>query len=88
MAYSILDEEERALMLTDKPSADILGLGYRTMSGPELDRIQMLKEMGAEMLDVIRSSGSSRELELAQTRLEEAIFWAVKHVALNGAQSG
>ena len=58
------------------------------MSGPELDRIQTLKEMGAEMLDVIRSSGSSRELELAHARLEESIFWAVKHVALNGTPSG
>ncbi len=69
-------------------SADILGLGYRTLSGPELERVQALKELGAEMLDIIHATGASRELDLAQSRIEEAIFWAVKHVALNGTSSG
>lgn len=65
-------------------SADVLGIAYRPMSGPELDRIHAFKEMGMEMIDLMRATGRSRELDLAQTRLEEAVFWAVKHVALNG----
>ena len=71
-----------------QPAADVLGISYRPMSGPEVNRIHAFKEMGTEMLDLMRETGSSRELELAQTRLEEAVFWAVKHVALNGASSG
>lgn len=72
-------------MSNPQASADILGVEYRQMSGAELNRIHALKEMGMEMLDLMREAGSSRELDLAQTRLEEAVFWSVKHVALNGA---
>ena len=75
-------------MSSPQPAADVLGISYRPMSSPEVNRIHAFKEMGMEMLDLMRETGSSRELELAQTRLEEAVFWAVKHVALNGANSG
>lgn len=68
-----------------QPTADVLGISYRPMSGPEVDRIHAFKEMGMEMLDLMRQTGSSRELDLAQTRLEEAVSWAVKHIALHGA---
>ncbi len=72
-------------MSKPQSSADVLGITYRQLSDTELNRIYAFKEMGTEMLGLMRESGSSRELELAQTRLEEAVFWAVKHVALNGA---
>ena len=72
-------------MSSQPPCADVLGISYRTMSGSEVDRIHSFKEMGMEMLELMRGTGRSRELELAQTRLEEAVFWAVKHVALHGA---
>lgn len=68
-------------------SADVLGIAYRSMSSAEINRIHSFKEMGMEMLELMRESGDSRELCLAQNRLEEAVFWAVKHVALNGAES-
>ncbi len=63
---------------------DVFGLEYRPLSGDEITRIGALKEMGMEMLELMQATGDSREMEAARTRLEEAVIWSVKHVALHG----
>ena len=67
---------------------DIFGIECRHFSGAEIDRIHAFKELAAEMLMLINATGTSRELEAAQTRLEEAVIWSVKHVARHGLADG
>lgn len=38
------------------------------------------KDMGLEFHKFISSLGTSRELSLAKTKIEEAVMWAVKHI--------
>lgn len=53
---------------------------YRLLSDEEKDRMVRLKDAGAAFIREIEATGSSRELSLAKTKVEEAVFWAVKHV--------
>ena len=53
---------------------------YRVLSGDEKARMQAIKDKGLELHTLIGSIGKSRELSLAQTKTEEAVMWAVKHV--------
>ena len=70
------------------PPQDIFGIECRHFTGAEINRIHEMKEAAAELLALIRASGRSRELEAAQTRLEEAVIWSVKHVARHGLPDG
>lgn len=62
---------------------------YRILSEAEKQNMQAIKDKGADFLELLHSVGgtapslgrlSSRELSLAQTKIEEAVMWAVKHV--------
>lgn len=53
---------------------------YRVLTDDEKAQMQALKDKGLELHALIESIGTSRELYLAQTRVEEAIMWAVKHL--------
>ncbi|PDT80591.1 hypothetical protein [Sinorhizobium sp. BJ1] len=53
---------------------------YRVLSDEEKARMSAIKDKGAELLALIESCGSSRELSIAKTKTEEAVMWAVKHV--------
>lgn len=53
---------------------------YRVLSDDEKAIMAKLKDMGLEFHDYINSLGSSRELSLAKTKVEEAVMWAVKHI--------
>lgn len=53
---------------------------YRVLSDEEKARMVRFKDIGAEFLKAIEDAGSSRELSLAKTKIEEAVMWAVKHV--------
>jgi hypothetical protein len=53
---------------------------YRVLSDDEKALMVKIKDLGAEFLNVIEGVGSSRELSLAKTKIEEAVMWAVKHV--------
>jgi hypothetical protein len=47
------------------------------------NQIQLIKDFGVDfcaVLDIIGASGSSRELSLAKTKIEEAVMWATKHL--------
>ena len=53
---------------------------YRVLTDEERQQMQTVKDKGLEFHEYIRSLGASRELSLAQTKVEEAVMWAVKHL--------
>lgn len=53
---------------------------YRVLSDDEKKQMAHFKDLGLEFLTACDSVGSSRELSLAKTKIEEAVMWAVKHV--------
>ena len=53
---------------------------YKVLSDDEKAAMVKIKDMGLEFHTYCQSRGKSRELSLAQTKVEEAVMWAVKHV--------
>jgi hypothetical protein len=53
---------------------------YRVLSDAEKDQMREIKDKGLEFWQLVGGLGSSREISLAQTRIEEATMWAVKHI--------
>ena len=53
---------------------------YRVLTDKEKASMREVKDMGAELHDLVASLGESRELSLAKTKVEEAVMWAVKHI--------
>lgn len=62
---------------------------YRVLTDAEKADMVQIKDLGAAFLSVLHRIGgtdvaggrmSSRELSIAQTKAEEAVMWAVKHV--------
>jgi len=54
---------------------------YRVLDELEKAQMQAIKDKGLELHELIESIGQSRELSLAKTKTEEAVMWAVKHIA-------
>lgn len=68
---------------------NVMRHNYRVLTDREKDEMQALKDTGLEFVFLLHSIGNtapeddrqaSRELSLAQTKIEEAVMWAVKHV--------
>lgn len=63
---------------------------YRVLSDVEKKQMKDIKDTGSEFLGqlqgIARYGGhdmpgrESRELEIAKTKIEEAVMWAVKHI--------
>ena len=53
---------------------------YRELSDKEQDLIKRIKDLGEEFVSVVGELEPSREVSLAQTKMEEAVMWAVKHI--------
>lgn len=53
---------------------------YKVLSDAEKAAMLKIKDDGLALHAYIASLGKSRELSLAQTKVEEAVMWAVKHV--------
>lgn len=62
---------------------------FRVLSDAEKELVAAIKDKGQEMLALLHKAGctearqnkmGSRELSIAQTKIEEAVMWAVKHV--------
>lgn len=53
---------------------------YRTLSDEEKKQMSDVKDLGLQLHELVSRMGSSRELSLAKTKIEEAVFWACKHV--------
>lgn len=54
---------------------------YRVLSDAEKAQMVELKDLGAAFINACNAIGKSRELSLAITNAEQAVMWAVKHVA-------
>lgn len=53
---------------------------YRILSDVEKTAMRDLKDLGLSFITKCQSLGTSRELSLAITNVEQAVMWAVKHV--------
>lgn len=53
---------------------------YRVLTDAEKANMQAIKDKGLEFHALIEGMGSSREISLAKTKVEEAVMWAVKHI--------
>lgn len=62
---------------------------YRVLNDDEKMLMGRIKDVGNEFLALLHQAGgtnpdggrlASRELSLTQTKIEEAVMWAVKHV--------
>lgn len=53
---------------------------YKVLSDAEKEAMKTVKDMGLEFHNYIVALGSSRNLSLASTKIEEAVMWAVKHI--------
>jgi hypothetical protein len=53
---------------------------YRVLSDAEKIAMQKVKDLGLQMHGYFDSLGTSREMSVAKTKIEEAVMWAVKHL--------
>lgn len=70
-------------------SNNIMRHNYRPLSDTEKADMAALKDSGLAFIEKLHAIGStdprgdkqgSRELALAQTKIEEAVMWGVKHI--------
>lgn len=73
----------------DRTVNNLMRHRYRVLSDTEKQQMQELKDAGlafAQLLHVIGGTEptgerqASRELSVAQTKVEEAVMWGVKHI--------
>jgi hypothetical protein len=53
---------------------------YKVLNDDEKAQMLTVKDQGLQFHAYCQSLGKSRELSLAQTKIEEAVMWAVKHI--------
>lgn len=53
---------------------------YRVLSDAEKANMLAIKDMGLVFHNMVDGMGSSREISLAKTKIEEAVMWAVKSI--------
>lgn len=53
---------------------------YRVLSDEEKTQMIMIKDKGLAFIEFCDMIGSTRELSLAKTKMEEAVMWAVKSI--------
>lgn len=53
---------------------------YKVLSDAEKLNMQKVKDEALAFWELLDSIGVSRELSLAKTKIEESVFWAIKHV--------
>lgn len=59
---------------------NVLRHEYRVLSEDEKVQMKLVKDFGLAFIQKCSNLGESRELSLAKTKIEEAVFWAVKHI--------
>lgn len=64
----------------DRTVNNVMRHGYRVLSDAEKASMQAIKDKGLEFHEMVDGVGSSREISLAKTKIEEAVMWAVKHI--------
>ena len=53
---------------------------YRVLTDDEKASMQAIKDEGLRFYEMICDIGTSREISIAKTKIEEAVMWAVKHI--------
>jgi len=53
---------------------------YRVLTEEEKLAMKAIKDQGLEFIQFLERFGPSREISLSKTKIEEAVFWAVKHI--------
>lgn len=64
----------------DRTANNVVRHNYRILSEEEKLQLKEVKDIAADFISACTRTGRSRELSLAITRMEEATFWAVKHI--------
>jgi hypothetical protein len=64
----------------DRVINNVMRHGYRVLTEREKETMLKLKDDGLAFWQLLDSIGSSRELAIAKTQIEEAVMWGVKHV--------
>jgi hypothetical protein len=59
---------------------NVMRHAYRVLSDDEKAAMQTIKDDGLALHALFDGLGSSRELSIAKTKIEEAVMWAVKHI--------
>lgn len=59
---------------------NVMRHAYRVVTEQEKAQMQAIKDKGLELFELLESIGSSREISVAKTKVEEAVMWGVKHI--------
>jgi hypothetical protein len=71
------------------PENNVMRHSSRLLTDIEKGRVLAVKDAGLAFVELLHGVGesnpagdrqSSRELSIAQTKIEEAVMWAVKHI--------
>lgn len=74
------NKETKMNETTTTPPADVMRMEYRPLSGEESAQVIAIKGNAMSLYGFLGTLGTSRELSLAKTKLEEVVMWATKHV--------
>lgn len=79
---SISDEDRFMVAPTsDERTADnVMRHQYRVLDELDKVRMQNVKDHGQAFYNYLETLGSSREISLAKTKIEEAVMWATKSI--------
>lgn len=77
-----MSTERRSFDSTDdeRVQNNVMRHEYRVLNENEKVEMKLIKDFGLLFIQKCDNLGSSRELSLAKTKIEEAVFWAVKHI--------
>lgn len=64
----------------ERTANNVMRHEYRVLTVAEKMQMQAIKDMGLDFVQYLDGCGSSREISLAKTKVEEAVMWAVKHI--------
>ncbi len=64
----------------ERTANNVMRHGYRQLTAPEKALMQQIKDEGLKFWTLLDQIGTSRELALAKTKIEEAVMWAVKDI--------
>ena len=64
----------------ERTSNNTMRHNYRVLTEAEKGQMLAIKDAGQTLLDEIEKLAPSRETSIAQTKTEETVMWACKHV--------
>jgi len=53
---------------------------YRVLTDEEKAQVLAVKDKGRELIELLASIGTSREISLAITNAQQAVMWGVNHI--------